>query len=151
MKYSAAEVAKKLGITKDSIRYYEREGLIPNIKRDRSGHRVFSDSDLEWLFFIKCLRDTHMPIRRIKEYISILIGQGGRSIPQRRAMLIEHEMYIAEKIKVYQNVHRLIEKKLEFYDTALSNEDTKAMGCMDYATEWERFKAMLYKDGGEHD
>jgi len=62
MSYSAGEVAKKLGLSKDSLRYYEKEGLLPLIERDSSGHRVYSDFDVEWIFLIRCLRDTDMQI-----------------------------------------------------------------------------------------
>ena len=58
MGYTTSEVSKKLGITKDSLRYYEKEGLLPPVERDSSGHRIYSDSDVEWIFLIKCLRDT---------------------------------------------------------------------------------------------
>ena len=72
MSYTIGELAKKLGITKDSLRYYEKEGLLPHIKRDSSGHRVYSDSDMEWIFLIRCLRDTDMQIYKIKKYVSAI-------------------------------------------------------------------------------
>ena len=68
MYYSAGEAAKRLGLSKDSLRYYEKEGLFPPISRDKSGRRVYSESDIEWIFLICCLRDTQMPKRKIKEY-----------------------------------------------------------------------------------
>ena len=73
MSYSAGELAKNLGITKDTLRYYEKEGLLPPIKRDSSGHRVYSESDMEWIFLIRCLRDTDMQIYKIKKYVSLLM------------------------------------------------------------------------------
>ena len=149
MKYSAGEAAKKLGISKDSLRYYEKEGLLPPIERDSSGHRAFSDSDMDWLFFIKCLRETDMPICKIKKYVTLLMKQGGESIPQRREILLEHETFMREKIEVYQSLLQLIGKKLDFYDTALSSEHPETIRCMDYTTEWEQFKSIL--GGIKHD
>lgn len=101
MDYSTGEVAKKLGITKDSLRYYEKEGLLPPIKRDSSGHRAFSESDVEWIFLIRCLRDTDMQISKIKKYVSLLMGSGSESIFERRQILLEHKTFLKEKIITY--------------------------------------------------
>ena len=149
MSYTAGELAKKLGISKDSLRYYEKEGLLPQIKRDSSGHRVFSDSDMEWIFLIRCLRDTDMQIFKIKKYISLLMKSGGESIRERREILLEHESYIKEKIQTYQKLLLLIQKKLEFYNDTLSSGDTEAIRCMDYVTEWEHFRSII--GGIKHD
>ena len=149
MNYTAGEVAKKLGITKDSIRYYEREGLLPPIGRDSSGHRVFSDSDVDWIFLIRCLRDTDMPIFRIKKYVSLVMQGDNESIHKRRNMLLEHSEYIKERIATFQRLQQLIEKKMDFFDEALSFSSSESIDCFDYATEWERFRTTL--GGVKHD
>lgn len=143
MSYTAGEVAAKLGLTKDGLRYYEKEGLLPPIARDESGHRVYSESDIDWVFLIRCLRDTDMPIFKIKQYVSLLMEGGGESIPERQKILKEHEELLIEKVKVSQDLLFLIGKKLEFYENALSFDDPEAIRCMDYATEWEHFKSIL--------
>lgn len=149
MKYSVGETAKKLGLSKDSLRYYEKAGLLPEIERDSSGHRAFSDSDIEWIFLIKCLRDTDMPISKIKKYVSLLMNKGGESIHERREILLEHETFIKEKIATYKNLFKLIEKKLDFYNEALKSDAPDSICYMDYATEWEHFKMIL--GGIKHD
>ena len=148
MSYTAGEVAAKLGLTKDGLRYYEKEGLLPPIARDDSGHRAYSESDIEWIFLIRCLRDTDMPISIIKKYVSLLM-KGGDSIPERRDILMEHGAILKDKIKFYQNLIMLIEKKLEFYNSALNAENPESMRCMNYATEWEHFRSIL--GGIKHD
>ena len=148
MSYTIGELAKKLGITKDSLRYYEKEGLLPPIKRDSSGHRVYSDSDMEWIFLIRCLRDTDMQIYKIKKYVSLLLNSGGESLHERRNLLLEHYSFIKKKVQTYQKLSQLIEKKLDFYNDALSSDD-ESVRCMDYATEWEHFRNIL--GGIEHD
>jgi len=142
MCYSAGEVSKKLGLSKDSLRYYEREGLLPPIKRNPSGHRAYTESDVEWIFLIRCLRDADMPIHKIKLYVALLMD-GGSTIPKRRDILVEHQAFLEEKTTAYQNLSRLIEKKLEFYDEALISDDPDAIRCMDYSYEWEHFKSIL--------
>jgi len=143
MNYSAGEVSGKLKISKDCIRYYEKEGLLPPIARDASGRRAFSESDVEWIFLIRCLRDTDMRISGIKKYVSLLMENGSDSIRERREVLLEHEAYIKEKITTYKNLLQLIEKKLEFYDEALSSNDPDSIHCMDYSAEWEHFRTIL--------
>ncbi|WP_239254603.1 MerR family transcriptional regulator [Listeria ilorinensis] len=149
MNYSAGEVAKKLELTKDSLRYYEKEGLLPPIKRNQSGHRTYTESDVEWIFLIRCLRDTDMPIHKIKQYVSMLMKGGNESIPRRRDILMEHKVFLKEKITTYQRLSQLIEKKLNFYDEALNSDNPETAHCMDYATEWEHFRGILR--GVKHD
>lgn len=148
MTYTAGEVAKKLGMTKDGLRYYEREGLLPPIKRDKSGHRAYTEGDVEWIFLIRCLRDTDMPIFKIKQYISFLMEGGQNSVPERRAILIEHQTNIIEKLATYQMLLQLIEKKVSFYDEVLDDNNLDAK-CVDYADEWAHFRAIL--GGIKHD
>lgn len=149
MSYTAGEVAAKLSLTKDGLRYYEKEGLLPPIARDESGHRAYSESDIEWIFLIRCLRDTDMPICKIKQYVSLLMAGGGDSISERRDILKEHEVYLNEKIKIFQNLLQLIGKKIEFYDNALNTDNPEAVRCMDYVAEWEHFRSIL--GGIKHD
>lgn len=146
MAYTAGEVAKKLGLTKDGLRYYEKEGLLPPIERDVSGHRAYSEADVEWIYLIRCLRDTDMPIFRIKQYVSLLMQGGNNSIPERRTILKEHQTYIVEKLAAYQMLLQLIEKKVSFYDDVLNDPSKR---CVDYADEWEHFRSIL--GGIRHD
>jgi DNA-binding transcriptional MerR regulator len=143
MTYLASEAAKKLKLSKDTLRYYEREGLVPVILKNKSGHRVYTETDIEWIFLIRCLRDSDMPIAKIRQYVSLLISKGGGSILERRDILSEHMTFLKEKILSFQNLLKLIEKKIMFYDMALESENPDAIRCMDYAVEWESFKGFL--------
>jgi len=148
MGYTAGEVAKKLGLSKDALRYYEKEGILPPIQRNQSGHRTYSESDVEWIFHVRCLRDTDMPIHRIKRYVGLLT-EGGASIPERRKILADHKLLMEEKTKTYQNFLQLIERKLAFYDEALASDHPQEARCMDYVAEWEHFRFAL--GGIRHD
>lgn len=143
MNYSSSEVAKKLQMTKDALRYYEREGLLPGIERDALGHRVFSQADVDWIFLIRCLRDTDMPIAKIKAYVSLLKTNDAASLPQRRALLWEHQTFLQQKSARIQILLRLIQKKIAFYDQTLQSSDPLSAQCMDYAAEWEHFRSIL--------
>lgn len=143
MTYSTGEVAQKLNMSKDGLRYYEKEGLLPPIGRDTSGRRVYTDADVEWIFLIRCLRDTDMPIFKIKQYVSFLMEGQSNTIPERRKILYEHQLFLQEKIVTYQKLLQLIQKKLKFYDDALLSKDVQTIRCMDYAVEWEQFRRLL--------
>ena len=70
MSYTISEAAEKVGIPPTTIRYYDKEGLLPNIKR-KNGIRVFEDIDLRLMGLLTCLKDTGMPIKRIREYVEL--------------------------------------------------------------------------------
>ena len=143
MTYSAGEAAKKLKLPKETLRYYEREGLLPPIQKDKSGRRAYSETDIEWIFLIRCLRDTNMSIAKVKHYVSLLIYKGSESIPERRDILLEHKMSLIEKIALYKNLLELIEKKIAFYDDTMNSKNSETVKCMDYAAEWSHFRTIL--------
>ena len=68
MSYSISQVAKMMGVTPSTLRYYDQEGLLPHIKRV-NGMRVFEDEDFRWLRVLNCLKNTKMPIKKIRKYI----------------------------------------------------------------------------------
>lgn len=143
MNYTASEVAKKLGIKKDTLLYYEKEGLLPVIKRDEKKYRVYTESDIEWIFLIRCLRDTDMPICKIKQYIYLLKNNYEDSVQERRNILLEHQIFIQEKIKRYQNLLSLIGKKVSYYDEIMNSQCSNDIKCSDYKNEWEHFRKIL--------
>ena len=90
-----------------------------------------------------------MPIFKIKKYVSLLMDNSEESILERRDFLLEHEALLKEKVSAYKKFLRLIEKKLDFYDDALSSDNPDSVRCMDYAAEWEHFRKVL--GGIKHD
>lgn len=143
MYYTTKQVADKLGISKDTLFYYEKEGLLPEIKRDDLHRRLYSHSDIDWIYLICCLRETDMPICKIKEYVALLKSKSVNALAERRNILTEHQHFIDEKIKTYQTLRALINKKIEFYDQTLLSKNSEEIKCMDYFTEWENFRELL--------
>ena len=82
MLYTVGEMAKLLGIPTSTLRYYDKEGLLPFVERSEGGIRVFKDNDYEWLKIIDCLKKTGMPLKDIKEFILMAI-QGDDTIDRR--------------------------------------------------------------------
>ncbi|MBX4271209.1 MerR family transcriptional regulator [Clostridium estertheticum] len=118
MKYSIGEVAKKFNLSASTLRYYDKEGLFPNLERLESGIRSFSDIDLGSLKIIECLKNTGMPIKDIKVFID-WCGQGDATLSERYEMFIERKIIMDEQIASLQKTLEVIDYKCWYYKTAL--------------------------------
>ncbi|MVX66796.1 MerR family transcriptional regulator [Clostridium chromiireducens] len=117
MGYSIAEVAERTHLTPHTLRYYEKEGLLPFIDRSASGNRDFKEKDLEWLELICCLKNTGMPVKQIKEYIQLCL-KGDNTIDVRREIFIKHREEVISQIAELQKNLDKINCKINFYDCA---------------------------------
>lgn len=88
--YSAKEAAEITGLSPATLRYYEKEELLPPIARTSQKFRQYSDEDIEWIKMILCLRGANVPIHSIKQYVSLL-KQGSKTIPQRYEMVLSYK------------------------------------------------------------
>ncbi len=138
MGYSIGEVAKKTGLTTHTLRYYEKEGLLPFVHKSGSGLRVFSDNDLGWLAMIECLKDTGMPLKGIKQYID-WFSAGDATLPQRLEMFQKHKAKIQEQIKQYKNHLKKIDFKIKLYKKAVE------LGNLNLAMQDEEIEAQRQK------
>ena len=101
MQYSIKQVSEKTALKAHVLRYYEKEGLLPNVNRSKSGIRKYSEDDLEWLGLICCLKNTGMSIKQIKDFVALSM-QGGKTLKQRCEMLIEHKKSVEKQIEEMQ-------------------------------------------------
>lgn len=109
------EVSKKYDITADTLRYYERIGLIPAVNRNASGIRDYTDEDCNWVQFMKCMRGAGLSIEVLIEYIT-MFQQGNSTIKARKELLIEQRSQLAEKIKEMQMTLERLDKKIDGYE-----------------------------------
>ncbi|BDR59791.1 MerR family transcriptional regulator [Lactobacillus xylocopicola] len=109
-----SEVAEKVELTPVTLRYYEKVGLLPNVKR-KNGVRHFAESDLEWINFIKCMRQVKIPVKDLVVYTELL-QQGTDTKPLRRQILVD-ELHRLEEDKrtIQQSIERL-KAKIDLYD-----------------------------------
>lgn len=112
--YSIKQIADKTKLTEHTIRYYDREGLIPLLSRSESGIRQFSDDDLEWINLICCLRNSGMSIQNIKEFMHLCL-KGKQSFEERKILLEEHKAHILEQLNNLENSLTIINYKIEHY------------------------------------
>lgn len=116
--YSIGKAAKKLNLTTYTLRYYDKEGLLPFVERTPSGTRIFKESDIGALKVIECLKATGMPIKEIRTFID-WCAAGDSSLQERHDMFIERKETVAAQIADLQKAQELIEHKCHYYQTAL--------------------------------
>ena len=109
-----AEVSKKYGITADTIRYYEKEGLIPRIPRNKSGVRNFDENSCKWLEFIKCMRSSGLSIEVLKKYVK-LMQEGPKTAKERQKLLIEQKEILLKKKETIDSTINRLEYKINLY------------------------------------
>lgn len=115
--YTIGDAAAKLGMPASTIRFYEKNGLIPNQQRASDGRRLFDEDDLEWMRFVERLKVSGMPIKEIREYIR-LYTEGDSTIEERRRIVYERRAAIDAQIKELELARDFIEYKCWFYDVA---------------------------------
>lgn len=111
------ECAAATGTTADTLRYYEKIGLLTRVPRERNGHRRFGDDEVRWITFLRRLHDTGMPIRHMLQYARLL-RRGDGTIAERRALLKLHRDDIRERMATLSEHLRMIEKKIRLYATS---------------------------------
>ena len=110
-----AEVSKKYNLTQDTIRYYEKEGLIPTIPRTESGIRNFDEESCNWIEFIKCMRNAGLEIEVLKEYVK-LFREGKSTVAKRKELLEKQREKLLQK---QRNINETLERlnyKINLYD-----------------------------------
>ncbi|TCL56272.1 DNA-binding transcriptional MerR regulator [Kineothrix alysoides] len=114
MDYSIKQVSEKTNLKAHVLRYYEREGLLPFVKRSESGIRHYSEDDLEWLGLICCLKNTGMSIKQIKDFVKLSM-EGEVTLKQRCDMLQEHKKSVEEKLEEMQRHLLKVSHKIEYF------------------------------------
>lgn len=118
--YSIGEVAKKTGLSTYTLRFYEKEGLLPNIRKNSAGLRRFSEDDLNWLSVLECLKSTGLPLKEIKRYLE-LSKQGDATLQERMQIFERQKKRLDEQIKVLQSNMEKINFKIKYYQAAIKD------------------------------
>ncbi len=110
-----SEASKKYEISPDTLRYYERIGLIPPVPRSPSGLRNYDEDSCNWIGFIKCMRKAGLPIETLIEYVS-LFRQGDKTIEARKELLIEQREILSRKIAEMNETLERLDYKISLYE-----------------------------------
>lgn len=117
MLYTVGEIAKKIGVAPSTLRYYDKEGLLPFVERSESGIRMFKDSDLEWLAVIECLKKTGMPIKEIKKFIDWCM-EGDSTIEKRLELIDRQRDAVLKEQEQLKKTLETLNYKHWYYETA---------------------------------
>ena len=145
MYYTIGEAAQRMHLSAPTLRYYDKEGLLPFVDRSAGGARMFMESDFEWLRLIECLKSTGMPIRDIKQFIDWYM-EGDTTLPQRRDMFYERRRAVEAQIETLQATLDMIDYKCWYYDTAVAAGSSRALQTLkpeELPEEVSRLKARI--------
>ena len=117
-------VSEKFGISPDTLRYYERIGLIPPINRNKSGLREYTEQDCRWIQVILFMRDAGMSIELLLEYVG-MVHQGDETMQMRKELLIEQRNQLAARINELQKTMELLNGKIERYEQSVVPNEQK--------------------------
>jgi DNA-binding transcriptional MerR regulator len=117
-----AEVSEQYGLSVDTLRYYERVGLIPPVNRSESGIRDYNELDLRRVDFIKCMRSAGLPVEVLIEYIA-LVQKGDKTIEARKEILVEQRELLVTRMKEMQKTLDILDHKIEVYENAVLKKE----------------------------
>ena len=117
-----AEVSKKYELSADTLRYYERIGLVPPVPRNKSGIRDYDTASCQWVELMKCMRSAGVQIEALIEYVA-LFQQGDETIGARKALLIEQRDQLVERMAEMQRSLDRLNDKIERYDQGLMTKE----------------------------
>lgn len=144
MLYSIGEVSKMTDLNVSTLRYYDKEGLLPNIKRDKNSIRKFDKGDLNALLLIDCLKNSGMQIKEIKDFMDLCL-EGNKTLEKRLDFFKKQEVVIKEKIDELNKTMDMIKFKQWYYETAVKNNYENFVKNMNF-NDMHKDIQILYKN-----
>jgi DNA-binding transcriptional MerR regulator len=129
-----AEVSERYGLSLDTLRYYERIGLIPPVHRNESGIRDYNELDLRRVDFIKCMRSAGLPVEVLIEYIR-LVQHGDQTVETRKEILKEQRELLAARMQEMQKTLDILDHKIEVYENAVLKKEKQMIQSDDQILE----------------
>lgn len=120
MLYTVGEIAKVLGVPASTLRYYDKEGLLPFVERSSGGIRMFSQKDYEWLKVIECLKQSGLSIREIRNFIHMAM-EGDSSLSGRLELFQTRRDAVKKQLEDMQETLALLEYKCWYYEQAMKD------------------------------
>ena len=117
-----AEVSERYGLSADTLRYYERVGLIPPVTRNDGGIRDYNELDLRRVEFTKCMRSAGLPVEVLIEYVG-LVQQGDKTIEARKEILQEQRELLLARMQEMQKTLDILDHKIEVYENAVLKKE----------------------------
>lgn len=118
MNYTIRQVAEKMGFTVPTLRYYDKEGLLPFVEKKPNGTRVFKDEDFQGLAIITCMKNSGLSIKDIKKYMD-LCEEGDSTLKERLEIFLERKEAVLKQMEELNKVMETINHKICYYETAI--------------------------------
>lgn len=142
MLYTVGEMARFLNISASTLRYFDKEGLLPFVERSNSGIRMFNDKDYEWLKIIECLKKSGLSIKEIRSYID-MTKRGDDSLEERLQLFEERKKDVERQMKELQETLDLLKYKCWYYEMAIqdqSEERVRSLSAEELPEEYKKIK-----------
>lgn len=149
MLYTIGEMAKRLGVAPSTLRYYDKEGLLPFVERSENGMRVFREEDHEWLAVISCLKMTGMRLCDIRSFVELAM-RGDETIEPRLSMIKKQKEEVRARIGELEQTLHTLEFKEWYYETASEHGTTAVPRNMTPEELPERFREIRLMLKGEN-
>ncbi len=118
-KYTVKDVARIMGLSTYTIRYYDNSGLIPDVDRSEGNIRLFSDYNVSWLKLVHCLRATGMSVEGVRHYIE-MCRRGDSTIPERAELILRQEKILREQLRTLKAQMEILTYKKHYYQKLLA-------------------------------
>ncbi len=148
MFYTVGEMAKKLNVAPSTLRFYDKEGLLPFVERSSGGIRMFNDKDFEWLQVIGCLKKAGMKLSDIKIFIELSM-QGDETISERLDLIIAQRKEVESQIEALNKTLATLEFKEWYYTTAKKDGTTAIVRSLKLSDLPEKFREIRKELRGE--
>lgn len=148
MVYTIGEMAKRLGVTRSTLRYYDKEGLLPFVERSSGGIRTFKESDYEWLQIIDCLKKTGMRLKDVKAFVEMAM-QGDTTIQPRLDLIVKQKQAVEEKIAELNEILLALQFKEWYYSSAKEYGTTEILRNAPIEDIPKQFQAIRLKLRGK--
>lgn len=140
MVFTVGEMAKLLGVPTSTLRYYDKEGLLPFVERSPGGMRLFQEKDYEWLQVIECLKKTGMPLKDIRVYVNMAM-RGDSTIDDRLKLILKQREAVLAQMADLQKTLDTLEFKRWYYETAKQAGTTSVPRNMPVEEVPEQYRA----------
>ena len=141
MVYTVGEMAKLLDVAPSTLRYYDREGLLPFVERSKGGIRMFREEDIGWLRVIGCMKKAGMSISSIRDYIAMAL-KGDETIDERLKMFQHQREVLQAQMDELRHTMDVVDYKCWYYETAKAAGSLEALHTIALEDVPERFRAI---------
>ena len=142
MFYTIGEMARKLNVAPSTLRYYDKEGLLPFVERSSGGIRMFKDEDMEWLRLLGCLKKAGMPLKEIRSFLD-WSRQGDATISQRLELIEKQRQSVLDQQKQLEETLLMLDYKRWYYQTAQEAGTCAVHDSLTPEQVPERFRALM--------